>query len=251
MKIGIFAASDVGLQIVSLFSENKKEITCLIMDCKDKDNLNNQIQKTAACKNIFTSEDLTKPSTLKTLESLKVDLIVLAWWPYIIKKPLLNLPQLGFLNTHPSLLPYNRGRHYYFWNILDEDPFGVTLHWIDKDIDTGDIAFQSKLEKTWEDTGFSLRERSKQAMVSLFKEKFDRIVSGNIPRIKQDLKKGSFHLGNEIESSSEIFLDKNYSGKELLNLIRGRSGFPHGGAWFRLGEFRYKVTSSIKKVTNE
>jgi methionyl-tRNA formyltransferase len=151
------------------------------------------------------------------------------------------------LNTHPSLLPYNRGKHYYFWNIVNEDPFGVTLHWIDKNIDTGDIAFQSELEKTWEDTAFTLRESSKEAMVHLFKKNFDAITSGDIPRIKQEQKKGSLRLSKEIEPSSEFFLKKNYSGKELLNLIRGRSGFSAGGSWFVSNGVKYDVTVSIKK----
>ena len=154
------------------------------------------------------------------------------------------------MNTHPSLLPCNRGRHYYFWNIVNEDPFGVTLHWIDENIDSGDIAFQSKLGKTWEDTGFSLRERSKEAVVNLFKKNFDAIISGDIPRTKQDPKKGILHLGEEIEPSSEIFLKKNYSGKELLNLIRGRSGFSSGGSWFRSGNVKYEVTISLKKIAD-
>ena len=44
--------------------------------------------------------------------------------------------------------------------------------------------------------------------------------------------------------------NKDYSGKELLNLIRGRSGFPIGGTWFKAGDMKYEVTISIKKVND-
>ena len=67
MKIGVFAAGEVGLKIVSLFFEKKKEITFLMLDSNGKGTLNNQIQKIGVCENIFTSTDLTKSDFLKSL----------------------------------------------------------------------------------------------------------------------------------------------------------------------------------------
>ena len=198
IKIGVFAADKIGLKIVSLFAERGIDLACLVLDRQENEDLNHQIKKTANCRNIFYNEDLYETEVLGFLKSLRIDLVVLAWWPYIIKEPLFAISRMGFLNTHPSFLPYNRGKHYYFWNLVEGVPFGVTLHWIDKNIDSGDIAFQNDLEVSWEDTGFSLRERSKKAMLTLFEERFDAIISGEIPRRKQNLGKGSFHLGKEI-----------------------------------------------------
>ncbi len=251
MKIGIFAADKVGLKIVSLFSKLNKEIMFLVLDEKENNDLNDQIKSTVRCENIFFYKDLCKVEVLKFLKSLNIDLIILAWWPYIIKQPLLDISRMGFLNTHPSLLPYNRGKHYYFWNIVEEVPFGVTLHWIDENIDSGDIAFQKELNTTWEDTGFTLRKRGRETMVTLFEESIDAIISGNIPRKKQDLKERRFRLAKEIDGSSKIDLERLYTAKEILNSIRARSGFPFGGAWFEDGDEKYEVTLSIKKVTDE
>ena len=55
-----------------------------MLDSNGEGALNNQIQKIGASKNIFTSADLTKLDFLNSLEDLKIDLIILAWWPYII-----------------------------------------------------------------------------------------------------------------------------------------------------------------------
>jgi methionyl-tRNA formyltransferase len=250
MKIGIFASDEIGLKIVSLFAERDIEVACLVLDRQEKEDLNIRIQKISNSKHVFFSEDLQRRETLDFLKSLSIDLVILAWWPYIIKETLFDISRMGFLNTHPSLLPYNRGKHYYFWNLVEDVPFGVTLHWVDKNIDSGDIAFQSKLEKSWEDTGFSLRERSREGIIALFEKNITAIISGKIPRIKQDLEKGSFHLGKEIENFSEIDLEKNYSGKELINLVRGRSGFTAGGTWFKVGNQKYEVTLLIKEVEN-
>ncbi len=251
MKIGIFAADEIGLKIVSLFSKRNKEIIFLVLDEKENNDLNDQIKSTVRCRNILFHKDLRKVKVLEFLKSLNVDLIILAWWPYIIKQPLLDISRMGFLNTHPSLLPYNRGKHYYFWNIVEDVPFGVTLHWINENIDSGDIAFQKELNTTWEDTGFTLRKRGRETMVTLFEESIDAIISGNIPRKKQDLKERRFRLAKEIDGSSKIDLERLYTAKEILNSIRARSGFPFGGAWFEDGDEKYEVTLSIKKVTDE
>ena len=47
------------------------------------------------------------------------DLGILAWWPMLIRRPLIGLPRHGFINFHPSLLPYNRGKHYNFWALVE------------------------------------------------------------------------------------------------------------------------------------
>ena len=72
----------------------------------------------------------------------KPQLGLLLWWPKIIKEKILNLSSHGFVNTHPSLLPYNRGKNYNFWTLVDETPCGVSLHRVDPGIDTGEVVTQ-------------------------------------------------------------------------------------------------------------
>ncbi|MFH1305309.1 MAG: formyltransferase family protein, partial [Candidatus Omnitrophota bacterium] len=159
--------------------------------------------------------------------------------------------KLGFLNMHPSYLPYNRGKHYYFWNIVEEVPFGVSLHFINEAVDSGDIAFQKEIKTRWEDSGFTLRERSKSEIVKLFEEKFDEIVSNRISRIKQDLDKGTFHLEKDLEEGSRVDLNRKYTARELLNILRARSGFGRGGSWFEENGEKYEVDIRIKNKDGE
>ena len=239
MNVGIFAAYEAGHEIVKYFIEKKKEIICLVLDSKDREGWNKKILKKWPSKNIFYSNDLYKKDIIQRMQSLKIDLIILAWWPHIIKKSLFKISRLGFLNMHPSFLPYNRGKHYYFWNIAEQAPFGVSLHFINEKIDSGDIAFQKRIKTGWEDTGFTLRERSRHEILELFKTKFGAIMAGRIPRIKQHLDKGTFHIGKDIEKASKIELNKKYTSRELINILRARSGFPYGGAWFQEGGGKY------------
>ena len=252
MRIALFAAHAVGREVAQFFGESGEVPACLVLDSKNSGGFNQEI--IAACRAleqgvpVFESASLYEETMLAALEALEVDLIILAWWPYIIKDRLIRLPRTGCLNFHPSYLPYNRGKHYNFWALVEEAPFGVTLHWVDEGIDSGDIAFQKRIETTWEDTGATLYEKAQREIVALFKEKFAEIKSGRIPRLAQDTTRGSFHLSKELEAASRIELEQTYTARQLLNLLRARTFPPHPAAWFIEGDARYEVRVEIRKV---
>ena len=180
-----------------------------------------------------------------------IDLGILAWWPKILKKDLLDIPLNGFVNTHPSLLPFNRGKHYNFWAIVEENPFGVTLHRVDSTIDTGDIIAQNKIEYDWTDTGETLYRKAQVEMVKLFKETYSLLRTGTPPFQPQDLKVGSFHRASELDEASRIELDREYSARALLNRLRARTFEGYPGCWFEEDGVRYEISVSIRKAENE
>lgn len=194
--------------------------------------------------NLYSDENISK------LKSLELDYIILAWWPYIIKSPLFNCVKKGIINFHPSLLPYNRGKHYNFWNIIEEVPFGVSLHFIDENIDSGDIIFQKEIEKTWEDNGKTLFDKAQGNMTQLFSEAYPEIRKENYNRKKQDLSKGSFHLAKELTNAAKIDLNKSYKARDLINIIRAKTFSPYPAAWFEDDNKKYEITISIKEVSN-
>ncbi len=197
---------------------------------------------------IFFGKDLYNESVLSRIKEISVSYIFLAWWPFIVKEPILSLPRIGVLNFHPSLLPYNRGKHYNFWTIVEETPFGVSIHFINESVDSGDIVFQKKIEKTWEDNGKTLYEKAQEAMFELFVESYPKIVDSQYVRIKQNKNEGSFHLARELEPASQIFLDEKYKAKDLLNLLRARTFPPYSACYFFDRGGKYEVTVEIKKV---
>jgi methionyl-tRNA formyltransferase len=178
----------------------------------------------------------------------KYELGVLAWWPKIVKEPLLNLPENGFINFHPSFLPYNRGKHYNFWALVEQCPFGVSLHKVDAGIDTGDIVSQRSIDYNWEDNGETLYKKAQTEIVELFKLTYPSLRKGEIVCKTQDLTKGSFRLSSEIDKASEIKIDATYSARELFNLIRARTFTGHPSCWFEdnNGE-KYEVRIQIKR----
>jgi methionyl-tRNA formyltransferase len=254
MKIALFASNAVGREVARFLGAEGEPPACLILDSHDPGGLNAQIVEgsgVAGAGAIFSSDSLGEPRTLEALRGLGLDLAILAWWPYIIKGELISISRLGCLNFHPSYLPYNRGKHYNFWALVEGAPFGVTLNWVGDGVDCGDIAFQSRVETTWEDTGATLYHKAQQEIVRLFKESYPAIKGGNIPRVPQDLECGSFHFARELEEASRIALDKTYTARDLLNLLRARTFPPHPGAWFVDGGKKYEVRVEIKKIDDE
>lgn len=249
MKFILFAAGNVGYQIAKFFGDNRESLSCLILDSAENANLNSAIVE-ASCvdpENVIYSKDLYSTNAISRLEMMEADLGILAWWPYIIKNPMLDITRLGLLNFHPSYLPYNRGKHYNFWAIVEDAPFGVTIHWVNKGVDTGDIAFQAGIEKSWQDTGKTLYEKAQTEIVSLFVDNFLKIKRGDIPRISQDLSKGSFHKASELDTASHIDLEKSYRARDLINLLRARTFPPHPAAWFEDRGEIFEVRVNIEK----
>lgn len=254
IKLIIFADKHVGKETIRFLLTNYPDhVSCIIVTDKESEILSFIINETNFNKNyVLFNTDLKKENDIQFLKEINPDYILLAWWPFIIKEPILLLPKIGTINFHPSLLPYNRGKHYNFWTIVEDTPFGVTIHFVDNSIDGGDIIFQKEIEKTWEDTGQTLYQKAQRAMLELFFENYKRIVDQNYKRIKQDCNKGSFHYGKELEPASQIILEKEYKAKDLLNLIRARTFPLYPGCYFynEKGE-KFEIRIEIKKVDDK
>jgi methionyl-tRNA formyltransferase len=96
---------------------------------------------------VFEVSRPAHPDTLAALADLQADVACVACFPQRIPASLLALPRFGFLNLHPSLLPAFRGPEPLFWTFRSgERTTGVTIHFMDEGLDTGDIAAQASLD---------------------------------------------------------------------------------------------------------
>ena len=175
----------------------------------------------------------------------------LIWWPHLINDKLINTAKYGFINTHPSYLPYCRGKNYNFWAIVDEVPFGVTLHMVDSGIDTGDIVFQHHIPYGWEDNGETLYQKAQSGMYNLFIEKYRHIREHVITPQTQSLKNAKTHYSSQLNQASLIDLNKTYTARHLLNLLRARTFTGKPGCYFYDNGEKYEVTTNIRKISDE
>ncbi len=252
----ILLASDyVGHRVVERLLAVGTKPSHIVLDGRDRGGFDTRIRET--CQQygfegtILEASALSDEATLDTLAATKPDIGVLAWWPRIIKGHLLTLPARGWLNFHPSLLPYGRGKNPNFWTLVDETPFGVTLHFIDAGVDTGPIVVQREIPVSWEDTGGSLYLQAREAIVDLFEESIDAILDGRLSGIPQDLDDGTAHRSADLDPASVIDLDVPIPPRRLFNTIRGRMYPPHPTACFYENGRRYDVEILIRESREE
>lgn len=242
MKIALFADGVVGMQIAEYLAEHYPEDLSLVVTTT-----RNRIYEFARDRGVpvcvFDSEQQISARLAGDLE-----LGILAWWPKILKAPLLEVPRLGFINTHPSLLPHNRGKHYNFWALVEESPFGVTIHRVDPGVDTGEIVAQREIQYDWEDNGGSLYVKAQAAMLDLFQQAYPAFRSGPIRSTPQNHSEGSSHHSSEMDVASRIDLEGRYRARDLLNLLRARTFEGHPGCWFEDNGERFEVSIRVRKI---
>lgn len=250
MKYVVFAGSDVGLEVVRILSRASADVSCLVLDERDPFGINAEIANSLGGGAVLTSSQVETTDGINALRATQPDIGIAAWWPYLLPPEVYSIPRIACLNFHPSLLPTGRGKHPNFWAIADAAPFGVTIHHVAESFDTGDIAWQRRLDVTWTDTGESLHRRSKDALLELFIEHLDELSAGNVPRIPQG-EGPRARRSTELHPASRIDLDRTYTGRELLNLIRARTYRPHPAAWFVDGDQKYEVRVEIQEAEDE
>jgi len=123
------------------------------------------------------------------LVEIEPDIIVLGG-SRIIRKNIIKIPKIGILNVHPGLLPKYRGVDVIPWPIYNEDDIGVTVHFVDKGVDTGGIVMQKVINVEEDDTIDSLRKNAQIVTGELMTKTILKIIeSGHIqviPQSKQD-----------------------------------------------------------------
>jgi methionyl-tRNA formyltransferase len=200
---------------------------------------------------IFHASDLRQPDFLEKLRRLKPDYIISLGFSYIFNKELLDIPTHCVINRHMSLLPLNQGTGCASWAIMNGTPHGVTFHYVDESIDTGDIIAQKEVKVDFTDTAASLGPKIDTASVELFKEIWESIKKGTNKRIKQT--GATFHKREDFRRIQEIDLNRQYKAEYLINLLRASTGaHGFGPAYVRLGDGRkINITISLEEASNK
>jgi len=184
---------------------------------------------------ILDGSSLSTPAGLAAAQALEADVVVSVLFDYLFRAPFLASFPRGVVNLHPSLLPYNRGQYPNVWSILEGTPAGVTFHYIDAGVDTGDIIAQRQVDVAPTDTGETLYRKLERAGLELFREAWPAFREGRAPRQPQSGAPGTSHRTSDVAAVDEIDLERTYTARALIDLLRARTFPTHRGAYFRAG----------------
>ena len=171
----------------------------------------------------FDADDMKSPQLKKHLEELKADLFVVVAFK-ILPPDLLELPKLGSVNLHASLLPKYRGAAPIHWAIIKgESETGCTVFFLDKSVDTGKIILKESTPIGPDETKGELYERLKFLGADVLAKSVNQIADADYSLFPQN--------DSEATPAPKLFKENtkiNFSGSSqaIHNFVRGLNPFP-------------------------
>ena len=192
---------------------------------------------------VWEVQRLADPETLATLAAYQPDVICVACFSLRIPRVLIDLPRLGCLNVHPSLLPANRGPVPLFWTFREGvENTGVTIHMIDEGMDSGDILAQEPIAISDGISYDALEAQCIQQGKILLAQTVWNLSTGHATRTPQDNTKSSYYPFPSDEDFSISAED--WSAQHVYNFIRGVRSWENPIV-LRNGEKTYRVDDAL------
>ena len=198
---------------------------------------------------LFRPDRMKDAEVRETYLGLDPDLVVLAFVTDIIPEALLDIPTIGTICYHPSLLPKHRGASGINWAVIQGDTrTGLTILWVDKGIDTGPILLQKEIEITPEDTTGSLYFNNLFPLgIEAIVEAVELIKNDKAPKVSQDDSLATYEPPCDDKVAA---IDWSKPASEVYNLVRGCD--PQPGAYSTLkGEKIRFYKASLTEATKE
>jgi methionyl-tRNA formyltransferase len=171
---------------------------------------------------VFTPSKIRED--FEELKKYDADLIVTCAYGQIVPVEVLEIPKLGCINVHASILPkYRGGAPIHHAIINGETETGITIMYMDKGMDTGDIISIKSIPIKEDDTVETMHDKLSVIGASLLEETLPSIINGTNKRIKQNEEEATY--APTIKRKDE-HLDFNLTAKEIYNKVRGLNSWP-------------------------
>ncbi len=186
---------------------------------------------------VMQPERVKDAEFINELKEIKPDIIIVVAFGQILPPDLINLPPLGCINVHASLLPKYRGAAPINWCIINgETKTGVTTMFMDECMDTGDMLLSMAVDIDDDETAGQLHDRLAVMGAKLLVETIEGLKKGSLPRKAQDSKKATY-APQLCRDTGRI--DWSRDAKSIFNLIRGTDPWP--GCYSHLNGKRIKL----------
>jgi methionyl-tRNA formyltransferase len=183
------------------------------------------------------AERVRRPEVVAELTAIGADVMVVVGYGQIIPQAIIDLPRLGIVNVHASLLPRWRGAAPIQWSIAAGDKTaGVTTMLINAGLDTGDILLQAKTDIAIEEDALTLGARLSQMGASLLMETLELLEKGACPRVPQVDADATLA---RILRKEDGLIDWRRRASEICDRARGFLPWP--GAWTTFRGQRFNI----------
>ena len=242
-KVVFMGTPDFCVPILEMLNENYNVIAVVTQPDKEvgrkKEISFSPIKKTAIKLNIPVLQPIKIKNEYQAIIDLKPDIIITCAYGQIVPEIILNNPKYGCINVHASLLPELRGGapiHRAIINGLDKT--GITIMYMDKGMDTGDIISKEEVIIDESDTAETLHNKLQKVAVHLLINTLPSIMKGTNKRIKQndDVATYAYNISREDEH-----INFNNTSLNIYNKVRGLNSWP--GAYAVLDDKNIKIWS--------
>ena len=171
------------------------------------------------------------------ISEINPDIIITCAYGKIVPESILNIPKLGSINVHASILPQYRGASPIQSAILNGDKkTGITIMYMDKGMDTGDIISYEEINIDIDDNYQTLSSKLSLLGTNLLAKTLPDIINHKNNRIKQDDSKATY---TRLITREDEKINFSQNGKDIINQIRTFS--PNPGAYFKLNDKEIKI----------
>jgi len=230
MRITFLGNHTVGVRVLEVLAE-KAELVGIVAhpeDAEDGVRYESVYEWATAHKIPAIRGKATAAEVTDFIKQTKPDLLWVADYRYLLPSEILKLPKHGTINFHPSLLPKYRGRAPVNWAILKgEKEFGLTAHFIDEGMDTGDILAQEKFYLNDDEDIADALNKLYPLYQSITRNIVDKLKQGSLRPTKQDHTLATAYPARKPQDG---LIDWSKSARDVLNLVRAVAA-PYPGAY--------------------
>ena len=231
MRAVVFAYHNVGVRCLKVLLAHGLEVPLVVTHRDDPVEMVwfESVERTASDYVIpaIAPDDPNDAPIVARVEALRPDFLFSFYYRRMLASPLLAVAARGALNMHGSLLPKYRGRAPVNWAILHgETETGATLHYMAEKPDSGDIVGQTAVPILPDDTAREVFDKVVVAAELTLHAALPALLSGNAPRLPQDLSRGSYFGARRPEDG---VIDWSQNATAIHNLVRAVAP-PYPGA---------------------
>lgn len=220
LKIGYFADGPWSHQALSkLISDETLQVAFV---CARDDNPDAVLKSKAAENGLdfITHPAINSTEFLNQMRGYACDLFVSMSFNQIFRSELLKMPPLKTINCHAGKLPFYRGRNILNWALInDEYEFGITVHYVDEGIDTGDILLQRCYPINDEDNYATLLVRAYEGCAINLYDAIKTVQNDNVKRVEQkSIHPLGFYCSARKDGDERLNWDQ--KSREIFNFVR-------------------------------